>query len=66
MRDTDQQMEDYANVQCPFCAQQFELSIDTTQSTQQFITDCEVCCRPFLVTAECEPGEVVSVRVDEN
>lgn len=30
---------------------------------QTFTTDCEVCCRPFEVFAECEPGEVISLEV---
>jgi hypothetical protein len=36
--------------------------IDTSIAEQRFTTDCEVCCRPFEVFAECEPGEVLSVE----
>jgi cysteine-rich CPXCG protein len=54
------------NIQCPFCGQSFELVIDTSIESQQFTTDCEVCCRPFEVFAECEPGEVLSLSVSEN
>ena len=50
-------------VQCPFCGQSFELVIDTSVPTQQFTTDCEICCRPFEVVAECEPGEILSLDV---
>jgi hypothetical protein len=50
-------------IQCPFCGQSFDLVIDTSIGTQRFTTDCEVCCRPFEVFAECEPGEVLSVEV---
>ena len=42
--------------------QSFELAIDTSVSIQRFTTDCEVCCRPFEVIAECEPGEIVSLE----
>jgi hypothetical protein len=58
-------MEVTETIQCPFCGQRFELVIDTSQATQRFTTDCEVCCRPFEVVAECEPGEVLSVEVVE-
>jgi hypothetical protein len=54
-------MEVSANIQCPFCGQRFELAIDTSTASQRFTTDCEVCCRPFEVIAECEPGEVLSL-----
>jgi hypothetical protein len=56
-------MEDSANVDCPFCGQSMALVLDTSIPSQCFTTDCEVCCRPFEVTAECEPGEVISVMV---
>ena len=56
-------MEAFESVQCPFCGQLMELGIDTSISTQSFTTDCEVCCRPFLVRAECEAGEVLSLEV---
>jgi len=50
-------------VQCPYCGQIFELAVDTSISEQRFITDCEVCCRPFEVFAHCEPGTVLSLEV---
>lgn len=55
-------MEEIAEIQCPYCGQTFELVIDTTIARQRFTTDCEICCRPFEVHAECEAGEVVSVE----
>ena len=51
------------SIQCPFCGQSFELTVDTSVSSQTFITDCEICCRPFEVVAECEPGEILSLHV---
>ena len=51
------------SIQCPYCWQSFEFAVDTSIESQQFTTDCEVCCRPFEVFAECEPGEVLSLDV---
>jgi hypothetical protein len=56
-------MEVTESIQCPFCGQSFDLVIDTSIVTQRFTTDCEVCCRPFEVFVECEPGEVVSLEI---
>lgn len=56
-------MEASETIQCPYCGQSFELVIDTSTPTQRFTTDCEVCCRPFEVFVECEPGEVLSLEV---
>jgi hypothetical protein len=56
-------MEVSAPIQCPFCGQQFDIMLDTSIATQRFTTDCEICCRPFEVSAECEPGEILSLEV---
>jgi hypothetical protein len=53
----------YESISCPFCGQSFELAVDTSSASQRFTTDCEVCCRPFEVVAECEPGEIISLEV---
>jgi Cysteine-rich CPXCG len=56
-------MEISESVQCPFCGQWSEVVVDTSVPQQRFTTDCEVCCRPFEVVAECEPGEILSLDV---
>jgi hypothetical protein len=59
-------MEKNASVSCPYCGQPCELVIDTSVGNQRFTTDCEVCCRPVEVFAECEPGEILSLDVSGN
>ena len=59
-------MEVFESIQCPYCGQSFETVVDTSVASQRFTTDCEVCCRPFEVIAECEPGEILSLEVLEN
>jgi hypothetical protein len=54
-------MEDSADVACPYCGQHSTVVVDTFVRFQQFTTDCEVCCRPFRVSVECEPGEILSI-----
>ena len=55
-------MEEFVDIQCPYCGQVFEIVIDTTLKRQRFTTDCEICCSPFEVVAECEAGEVASIE----
>ena len=55
-------MEISETIQCPLCGQTFELVVDTSNRTQRFVTDCEICCQPFEVFAECDPGETISLR----
>src|SRR5277367_3844701 len=54
-----------AAIQCPYCGQSFELMIDSSTPSQSFTTDCEICCRPFEVSVECEAGEILSLDVRE-
>ena len=56
-------MEVFQSVPCPFCGSATEIGIDTTVADQAFTIDCEVCCRPFEVRAECEPGEILNLQV---
>ncbi|MDT8415610.1 MAG: CPXCG motif-containing cysteine-rich protein [Flavobacteriaceae bacterium] len=48
---------------CPSCWQQVSLLVDISIKEQNFIEDCEVCCRPldFLISIENE--EIVSFDV---
>ncbi|MGH7977265.1 MAG: CPXCG motif-containing cysteine-rich protein [Limisphaerales bacterium] len=59
-------MEEFETIQCPFCGQSFETAIDTSVASQRFTTDCEICCRPFEIVAECESGEILSLDVSGN
>lgn len=59
-------MQEPTTVCCPYCGQSFQLVIDTSVDSQCFTTDCEICCRPFEVAAECAPGEILSLDVRAN
>src|SRR4030095_11880170 len=56
-------MEVIEEVSCPFCGETQPLSIDTSEQSQRFTTDCEVCCRPFDVVVACEPGSIKSLEI---
>jgi hypothetical protein len=51
------------SIQCPYCGQAFDLVVDTSLESQEFFTDCEICCRPITARVECEPGAVLSVEI---
>tara|TARA_X000001036_G_scaffold368392_1_gene354018 strand:+ start:145 stop:336 length:192 start_codon:yes stop_codon:yes gene_type:complete len=51
-------------VHCPYCGEPIEVLIDTTIEVQEYVEDCQVCCRPivFVVTTSFD-GEIdVAVR----
>jgi len=51
------------SVQCPYCGESFETNIDASAGNQEYIEDCQVCCRPilFAVTAD-DDGNVTHVE----
>ena len=55
-------MEEFADILCPYCGHNCEVVIDTSLARQRYTTDCEICCRPFEVSALCEAGAIVSVE----
>ena len=34
---------------CPYCGEPVQLIVDTTAGAQQYVEDCQVCCRPMVV-----------------
>ena len=52
-------MHTAVTVNCPFCGEDVELSLDP-DSAGTMVQDCEVCCRPWRVHVEwAEDGEPV-------
>jgi len=35
------------HINCPYCGESIELVIDCSVPEQDYIEDCEVCCRPI-------------------
>ena len=35
------------DIDCPYCGETIEVLIDTSELPQQYIEDCQVCCRPI-------------------
>ena len=61
-------MEEEACFVCPYCGEQNFIDIDISAgSKQQFIQDCEVCCRPIevIVMINADGNVSVDVRNDE-
>lgn len=49
---------------CPFCAETITLLVDTSAGSQDYIEDCQVCCRPIRILLAADGGEIESLDVD--
>jgi len=49
-----------SQVQCPYCWESIDVTIDNCGENQQYIEDCQVCCRPinFEIIIENETQQV--------
>lgn len=34
---------------CPYCGEAISIVVDESVAEQQYIEDCEVCCRPMVI-----------------
>ena len=59
--------QESTTIECPYCGEAIELLIDTSVPSQEYIEDCQVCCRPITVLVAIGNDESIDVRVrDEN
>lgn len=58
---------DTANIICPYCGENIVIVVDCSISSQIYIEDCEVCCRPItLEICIIESNEVTVTARQEN
>lgn len=43
---------------CPCCGARISVVVDCSQKRQDYIEDCEVCCRPLRLLIRCSKGRV--------
>jgi hypothetical protein len=48
-------------VQCPYCGESIDIVIDDSVEHQQYIEDCQVCCRPIEIEVLADPETGISV-----
>lgn len=53
---------------CPYCGETIEVLIDPADLGQQYIEDCQVCCKPinFLISESVNGELEVSVYSDDD
>ena len=50
------------SVQCPYCWERFELLVDLSIESQDYIEDCEVFCRPIDFSIEVDGDHRATVQ----
>ncbi|MFU8764274.1 MAG: CPXCG motif-containing cysteine-rich protein [Haliea sp.] len=54
-------------VWCPYCGEPIEVLVDQQEAGDEYIEDCQVCCKPILFSVAVDSWGNVAVTVrDEN
>ena len=56
-------MGDTEEVFRPYCGQAIEVVIDASAGSQEYVEDCEICCRPIIFTVRKDRLGEFSVNV---
>ena len=60
-------MLEEARIDCPYCGEQFDTSVDCSVGGQEYVEDCPVCCQPIDITTEVDlDGNLLSVSAGRN
>ena len=61
----DGTVETSASVLCPYCGEINELALDPGSGSQQeYVEDCQVCCRPWRVVVRYLPDGAAEVSIE--
>ena len=44
-------------ITCPYCGESLEIFIDRSVHRQEYVEDCQVCCRPIILTVTLDGPE---------
>lgn len=57
----------FVDLQCPYCGEWIDVALDPSVDVQQYVEDCQVCCKPMLMTVRWdEDGTPVVSAIAEN
>ena len=65
--EVDSELQTEAEVTCPYCGESMTIVLDAAGgTTQEYVEDCQVCCRPWLVHVSYVEGGAAEVWLKES
>ena len=49
-------------IDCPYCGEPIEILLDASIASQNYIEDCQVCCRPITLQVDIDEDGTPQVR----
>ena len=55
------------SIGCPYCGETITILVDDSLPEQQYVEDCQVCCRPIVLKVSVDAGgDAVVLVTSEN
>lgn len=56
------------NLGCPYCGETISILVDHSEDEQEYVEDCQVCCRPIVLNVFIDNGgdAAVSARCEND
>ena len=51
-------------IHCPYCGEAIEVLVEASGDGQRYVEDCQVCCRPIVLSIALGEGDRPDVRAD--
>jgi hypothetical protein len=60
-------LQEEVEIECPYCGERITILVDASAGSQEYIEDCQVCCRPMniFITVNEDDQPQVEVRRDD-
>lgn len=60
-------MLEITRIDCPYCGENLEISVDCSAGSEQYVEDCQVCCQPIEMSTEVDSdGTLLGVIASRN
>jgi hypothetical protein len=59
-------MQEEAQITCPFCWETLNILLDLSLPEQDYIEDCQVCCRPIRIHYISNDGVLLSLKAEQD
>lgn len=50
-------------IHCPYCGEPFTVLVDGSVAQQKYTEDCQVCCRPMIMTVHVDANDACHLQV---
>lgn len=56
-------LQENVETYCPYCGESIQLLVDCSIPEQEYIEDCQVCCRPINISARVDSEGIPALTV---